>query len=76
MLISCLDYSSTLKMEATYSFEMLDDFQQTTLCYVLEVRTLLHSQLRVGLVLITRLAHLSKIVPVPELRVVIMQKTV
>jgi hypothetical protein len=33
MLVSSLDYISTLKMEATYSFQPSDDFQQTTQVY-------------------------------------------
>jgi hypothetical protein len=32
MLVSCLAYSSTLKMEAMWSSEMLGDFQQTRHC--------------------------------------------
>jgi hypothetical protein len=34
MLVSCLAYSSTLKMEATCSSETLADFQWTTRCYI------------------------------------------
>jgi hypothetical protein len=48
MLVSCLAYSQTLKMEATYSSEELIDsseeliaFQQTTPRYISEDRTLL-----------------------------------
>jgi hypothetical protein len=39
-LVSCLAYSSTLKMEATCSSETLVDFQLTTRYYSLEARTL------------------------------------
>jgi hypothetical protein len=38
--VSCLAYSSTLKMEATYSFEMSVDFQWTTLHYIPEDSTI------------------------------------
>jgi hypothetical protein len=38
-LISCLAYSSTMKMEETFSSETLVDFQRTTGHYVLEGRT-------------------------------------
>jgi hypothetical protein len=38
--VSCLAYTSTLKMEATYSSEMSVDFQQTTQPYNPEDRTL------------------------------------
>jgi hypothetical protein len=41
-LVSCLAYSSTLKMEATCSFETSLDIQQSTLHYILENRTLLN----------------------------------
>jgi hypothetical protein len=34
MLVSCLAYSSTLKMKVTCSSEMLVDFQQTTRRYI------------------------------------------
>jgi hypothetical protein len=34
ILLSCLDYSSTLKMEATCSSETLVDFEQTTQPYI------------------------------------------
>jgi hypothetical protein len=37
--VSCLVYSSALKMEVTCSSEMLDDFQRTTQCYSPEDRT-------------------------------------
>jgi hypothetical protein len=40
MLVSCLVYTSTLKMEATCSSETSVDFQQNTQCYILEDRTL------------------------------------
>jgi hypothetical protein len=33
ILVSCLAYSYTLKMEATHSSETSVDFQRTTLCY-------------------------------------------
>jgi hypothetical protein len=36
MLVSCLSYSSTLKMEMTCSSEMLIDFQQTTWLFIPE----------------------------------------
>jgi hypothetical protein len=36
MLVSCLAYSSTLKMEATCSYETLVDFQWTTWHYIPE----------------------------------------
>jgi hypothetical protein len=39
MLVSCLAYSSILKMEATCSPETSVDFQQTTLRYIPEYRT-------------------------------------
>jgi hypothetical protein len=39
-LVSCLSYSSTLKMETTCSSETSVDFQRTTLSYVTEDRTL------------------------------------
>jgi hypothetical protein len=39
-LVSCLVYSSILKMEATYSSEMLVDFQRTTRCYISKDGTL------------------------------------
>jgi hypothetical protein len=39
-LVSCLAYSSTLKMEATCSSETSVDFQRTTRRYIPEVRTL------------------------------------
>jgi hypothetical protein len=37
-LVSCLAFSSTLKMEATWSSEMSVDFQWTTQRYILEDR--------------------------------------
>jgi hypothetical protein len=40
MLVSCLAYSSTLKMEATCSSEMSVDFQQTVWRYIPDDRTL------------------------------------
>jgi hypothetical protein len=40
MLVSCLAYSSTLKMEVTYTCETSVDFQRTTQRYILEDRTL------------------------------------
>jgi hypothetical protein len=40
MLVSCLAYSSTLKMEATCSSEMSVDFQRTIWHYIPEYRTL------------------------------------
>jgi hypothetical protein len=39
MLVSCVAYSSALKMEAKWSSETLVDFQQTTLRYIPEDRT-------------------------------------
>jgi hypothetical protein len=39
-LVSCLVYSSTLKMEATYSSKTSVDFQRTTRRYIPEDRTL------------------------------------
>jgi hypothetical protein len=39
-LISCMAYSSTLKMEAEYSSEKSVDFQRTTPSYIPEDRTL------------------------------------
>jgi hypothetical protein len=39
-LVSCVAYSSTLKMEATCSSETSVDFQQTTQCYIPEDRAL------------------------------------
>jgi hypothetical protein len=41
ILVSCLPYSSTLKMEATCSSKTSLDFQQATWCYIPEYRTLL-----------------------------------
>jgi hypothetical protein len=40
MLVSCLSYSSTLKMEANYSSETSVEFQYTTWHYILEDITL------------------------------------
>jgi hypothetical protein len=40
MLVSCLAYSSTLKIEAKSSSETSVDFQLTTLHYIPEDRTL------------------------------------
>jgi hypothetical protein len=40
ILVSCLDYSSTLKMEATCSPETSVNCQRTTRCYIPEDRTL------------------------------------
>jgi hypothetical protein len=40
MLVPCLAYSSTLKMEATCSSEMSVDFYRTTRIYVPEDTTL------------------------------------
>jgi hypothetical protein len=40
MLVSCLAYSLTLKMEAIYSSEMSVDFQWTTQHYIPEDSTL------------------------------------
>jgi hypothetical protein len=40
MLVSCLAYSVTLKMEATCSSKTLVDFQRTTWHYIPEDRTL------------------------------------
>jgi hypothetical protein len=40
MLVSCLAFSSTLKMETACSFEMSVDFQRITWRYILEGRTL------------------------------------
>jgi hypothetical protein len=34
IMVSCLAYSSTMKMEATYSIEMSVDFQRTTRRYI------------------------------------------
>jgi hypothetical protein len=39
MVVSCLDYFSTLKMEATCFSETSVDFQRTTGCYIPEDRT-------------------------------------
>jgi hypothetical protein len=39
-LVSCLAYSSTLKMEATYSSEMSVEFQRTIWRYIPEGKTL------------------------------------
>jgi hypothetical protein len=36
MLLSCLAYSSNLKIQVTYSSETSDDFQWTTQCYIPE----------------------------------------
>jgi hypothetical protein len=41
MLVSCLAYSSTLKMEATYTSETSVYFQRTTWRYIAEDRALL-----------------------------------
>jgi hypothetical protein len=43
-LVSCLAYSSTLKMEATYSSETSVDFRRTTWRYIPEDRTLQNGQ--------------------------------
>jgi hypothetical protein len=40
MLVSCLAYSSTLKMEAICSSKMQDEFQRTAQHYIPESRTL------------------------------------
>jgi hypothetical protein len=48
MLVSCLAYSSTLKMEAKCSSEESADFQQTTRHYIPEERTLPGSVLFAG----------------------------
>jgi hypothetical protein len=40
MLVSCVAYSSTLKMEVTCCFKTLADFQQTTQQYIPENRNL------------------------------------
>jgi hypothetical protein len=40
MLFPCMAYSSTLEMEATWSFEMVVDFQLTAWHYVLRDTTL------------------------------------
>jgi hypothetical protein len=40
MLVSCLDYSSTLRMVATFPSEMLVKFQRITWRYILEDVTL------------------------------------
>jgi hypothetical protein len=39
MRVSCLAYSSTLKMEATFFSEASVNFQWTTRCYITEGRT-------------------------------------
>lgn len=39
MPVSCMGYSPTLKMEATYSSETSVDFQQATWYYIPEDRT-------------------------------------
>jgi hypothetical protein len=39
-LLSCFAYSSTLKMEVTYSFEISVDFQRTASLYIPIDRTL------------------------------------
>jgi hypothetical protein len=39
-LVSCLAYSSTLKMDATCSSKTSVDFQRTTRCYISENKTL------------------------------------
>jgi hypothetical protein len=41
-LVSCLAYSSTLKMEATYSSETIDDFQWATEQFIPEASFLLN----------------------------------
>jgi hypothetical protein len=41
-LVSCLAYSSTLKMEATYSSETFNDFQWATQQFIPEVSFLLN----------------------------------
>jgi hypothetical protein len=40
MLVSCLAYSSTMKMEATYSSETSVDFQRTKRRYIPEDKTI------------------------------------
>jgi hypothetical protein len=45
MLISCLAYFLTMKMEAKCSFDMSVDIQQTTRCYIPKCRTF-HNHLR------------------------------
>jgi hypothetical protein len=39
MLVSCLAYSSTLKMEATLSSKRSDGFQRTVQCYIIFITT-------------------------------------
>jgi plasmid replication initiation protein len=39
-LVSCLAYSSTLKIEKTHSSETVANFEWTTWCYIPEDRTL------------------------------------
>jgi hypothetical protein len=40
MLVSCLAYSSTLKVEAISYYETSVDFHRTSLCHIPEDRTL------------------------------------
>jgi hypothetical protein len=40
LLVSCLPYCSTLKMEAIYPFETSIDLYRTTQCYIPEDSTL------------------------------------
>jgi hypothetical protein len=45
LLVSCRAYSLTLKMKATCSSQILDDFQWTIWCYILEDRTVIKHSL-------------------------------
>jgi hypothetical protein len=47
-LVSCLAYSSTIKMEATYSSEKSVDFQQTTPHYIQQDRICIYFVLHCG----------------------------
>jgi hypothetical protein len=48
MLVSCLAYSSTLKIEATCSFETSVDFQWTTQHYIQEASVIVFALLRIS----------------------------
>jgi hypothetical protein len=46
LLLSCLTHFSTLKMKVTYSSKMLEDFNQSTKCYIPDYRTFITTAMR------------------------------